>query len=86
MFISDAIFSESAAEVKIAVRVKSKVLRIHFPDYLWFRFPAHYRDYVSQGPEGFLAGLLPVAMALGEDIQLPHCGSRRPHHSWCGDG
>ena len=37
---------------------------------LWFRFPCRYKDYVTGRTDPFAALLLPLAMLLGEDMEI----------------
>ena len=50
------------------------------PYTLWFRFPASYRDYVSNRSDGFAASLLPLAMTVKEDLEIEGTLSPRLLH------
>ena len=57
-------------EVCVSARVEAGTTRTRLPDELWFRFPVSYHDYISKDLNGFAVALLPLAMTLGEDLQL----------------
>jgi len=61
-------FSDDEGEIRISARVDIDAPNLDVPDTLWFAFPQSYRDHVSDRADAFLVGLLPSAMALGEDI------------------
>lgn len=50
------------------------------PHELWFRFPEAYRTYLTDAANGFLVGLLPTAMCLGERIRVEGTVSPRLAH------
>jgi hypothetical protein len=54
-----------------SVMVSAEFQTTKHKNVLWFRLEAKYQDYVvSERGDAFLTGLLPYAMARGEDIQL----------------
>ena len=61
---------EEGAEVLVSARVEVDSARTPFPERLWFRFPGCYGGHVTDHLNGFAAALLPLAMTLGEDLQL----------------
>lgn len=67
-------------EIIISVRVEFKNTKIAVPSRLWFKFPTSYRDYITDRTDGFVVGLLPVAMILGESIEVEGTMSQRLAH------
>jgi hypothetical protein len=57
-------------QVLVSARVEVSSARTEFPDELWFRFPGRYSGHVTDHLNGFAVALLPLAMTLGEDLQL----------------
>lgn len=51
-------------------------------DFLWFSFDPGFEKYLADEKlDGFLVGLLPVAMSLGEDIELDGAVSERLYYN-----
>jgi len=61
---------EDGSEVCVSARVEVSSARTELPDELWFRFPISCKDYVTDHLNGFAVALLPLAMALGEDLHM----------------
>jgi len=40
------------------------------PKEIWFKFPKEYKKFVSKSSDGFIISLLPLAMSLGENIEV----------------
>jgi hypothetical protein len=71
MRVSRPVVSEDDGEIRVSARVEIETpCSCDFPAELWFSFPSSYRDYVTDRADGFLAALLPLAMALGEPIEI----------------
>ncbi|MEA5553230.1 hypothetical protein VB713_20020 [Anabaena cylindrica UHCC 0172] len=68
MIISQPTITEENQEISVSARVALDNQRNQAPDTLWFKFPSHYRNYVTDRSDGFIVGLLPSAMALGEKV------------------
>ncbi len=57
-------------EICIAARVELQNPNTDFPEELWYKFPKSYQDYVTDRSDGFAASLLPLAMALEENLEV----------------
>lgn len=57
-------------EVVVSAEVEVDGANLEFPNKMWFAFPREYRESVSHRLDGFAASLLPLAMTLGEDLNL----------------
>jgi hypothetical protein len=68
MLISQPEVVEKNGEVSVSARINMGAARYEPPEIMWFRFPLNYRNYITSHVDGFLVGLLPSAMALGENI------------------
>jgi len=51
---------------KIELRRKQE----YFPDYLWFRIPDQFAEFIGLNSDAFLVPGLLAAMHLGEDLQV----------------
>ena len=56
--------------VTVSSRVDIEGSATQYPGHLWFSFPKEYAGYVTQRADGFVAALLPLAMTLGEDLEV----------------
>ena len=56
--------------LRYSARVETRSQADHLPKTLWFEFPREYESFLHPGMEGFVATLVPLAMALGEDIEV----------------
>jgi hypothetical protein len=70
MIIRQPRIYHEANEVCVSARIEFGWPGIEAPDELWFRFPAAYRPYLTDAANGFLVGLLPTAMCLGESVRV----------------
>jgi hypothetical protein len=61
---------DDAPETCVSARIELETPGVEAPDELWFRFPASYRPYLTDAANGFLVGLLPTAMCLGESVRV----------------
>jgi hypothetical protein len=68
--ISRPVIVENGSEICISASVEIRYDLCSFPDTLWFKFPAAYRDYLSDRADGFAVSLLPLAMTVGEDLTI----------------
>ena len=50
------------------------------PPRLWFSFPRHYEQYLTGRSDPFVVGLLPLAMAAGQDLEVRGKVSSRLAH------
>ena len=57
-------------EIRVSARIEIADSVGEYPDRLWFRFPEQCIGYVTDRSDGFAVALLPLAMALGEDMQV----------------
>ena len=65
MIVHEPEIIEKGGEIKVSSRIEIEPSGGRFPATLWFRFPADYRDYVTDRSDGFAVALLPLAMELG---------------------
>jgi len=57
-------------EVCVSARVETRNRYAHFPKILFYKFPERYAENVTDRADAFAAGLLLVAMNLGEDLHI----------------
>ncbi len=62
--------SEVDGEICVEAKVEVQSREYPFPDRLWFRFPRDYQNFVTDRADGFAAALLPLAMTLGEHMEI----------------
>jgi hypothetical protein len=55
-------------EVVVSVQVTFNQPQSNLPDRLWFSFPAKYAPFVTHRSDAFAAGLIILAMQMGEDL------------------
>ena len=70
MIVHKPIITEGENEVCVSAKVDTKNHNIKLPDVLWFKFQKGYKEHVTDRSDGFAAALLPIAMALGEDLEI----------------
>lgn len=57
-------------EVSVSARVEFQTSISSMPDELWFKFPENHKNWVTDRADGFVAAMLLLAMAYGEDIDV----------------
>jgi len=62
--------TENGDYVNVSARVEVNSCPVTLPDTLWFSFPRRYRNHITTEANGFAVALLPLAMALGEDMYI----------------
>lgn len=80
MILSRPQIVEEADTICVSCQVKLEAANHEFPDTLWFRFPKVYSEFVTERCDGFAVSLLPLAMALGENLQIR--GAISPRLLW----
>jgi len=70
MIIHKPEIMEEGDEIIVSSKVEFKGTRQEFPDRLWYKFPKSYREYVTSRTDGFVTSLLPLAMTLGENLEI----------------
>jgi hypothetical protein len=70
MIIHQPVIKENANEISIAAEIEIQNQDRPYPRELWFKFPIGYKDYLTDRTDGFAASLLPLAMHLGEDLDI----------------
>jgi hypothetical protein len=70
MIIHDPRVTRSAGEVRVEAEVDCDRPASMRPQTLWFVFPRTYERFVSEGADGFAAALLPLAMRMGETMEI----------------
>ena len=68
---------EDGDEVCVSARIEVNSAKTELPGELWFRFPGSCKDHVTDHLNGFAVALLPLAMTLGENLQME--GVLSPH-------
>jgi hypothetical protein len=57
-------------EISVRARIEFQTSISSMPDELWFKFPKSHKDWVTDCADGFVAAILLLAMAYGEDIEV----------------
>ena len=57
-------------QVIVSTRVTFQEPVLNKPEDVWFAFPEIYLPFISDRADAFAAGLMPLAMAIGEDISI----------------
>ena len=70
MIIHEPRVTTSAEEVRVEAEVEFDRPDATRPQTLWFVFPRTYAPFVSDGADGFATALIPLAMRLGEAMQV----------------
>lgn len=77
MIIHKPRMTEGGGEICVEAGVEIGTTDVDTPETLWFRFPRRYRDWVTDRADGFIVGLLPSAMSLGENVVVEGAVSPR---------
>jgi len=80
MIIHKPQVTKTEKEIIVSAKIESTNFLIEAPDTLWFKFPLSYQDYITDRADGFVVGLLPTAMKLGENIEVEGDMSPRLAH------
>jgi hypothetical protein len=67
-------------EICVSARIDMETPGLDVPDTLWYKFPKHYADFVTDRADAFIVGLLPTAMLLRESILVK--GTISPRLAW----
>ena len=70
MIIHQPVIKENADEISIAAEIEIRNQDRSYPRELWFKFPLEYREHLTDRTDGFAAALLPLAMQLGENLEI----------------
>ncbi len=70
MIISKPEITLKNGEVIVSVRVAFQKPVLNKPEVAWFAFPERCLPYISGRADAFAAGLLPLAMVIGEDLMI----------------
>jgi len=70
MIVHKPSITEEDNEICVSAKVETQSNSVKLPETLWFKFPKDYKEYVTDRSDGFAAALLPLAMALGEDMEI----------------
>jgi hypothetical protein len=54
----------------ISARVEVESKAVNIPQELWYEVPESYAPYLSPNSDAFVAGLIPTAMSIGEDLHV----------------
>ncbi len=56
--------------VHLSANLEFKSASMSIPDQLWYAFPRSYEPYLRARADAFVLALTPIAMALGEDLEV----------------
>ena len=70
MIIHEPQVAEGGGEVSVEAAIDLDRSTTQYPATLWFRLPARYAEHVTRRSDGFAAALLPLAMRLGEPLEV----------------
>lgn len=70
MIIHKPRLTEEGDEIGVSTKIEIENPKIIVPDTLWFKLPQSYREYVTDRTDAFVVAMLPIAMTLGEDIEV----------------
>jgi len=70
MIIHKPVIREENREISISAKIEIRNTDKACPPELWFKFPSRYKEYVTDRADGFAVALLPLAMYLGEDLEI----------------
>ena len=54
----------------VSSRIELDKVRNDFPEYLWYKVPEQNTSFLSIRGDSFLVSILPIAMHLGENIEV----------------
>jgi hypothetical protein len=54
----------------VSARVEVEDEAVKIPQQLWYEVPESYAPYLSPNSDAFVAGLIPAAMSIGEDLHI----------------
>jgi len=58
----------SVSEVIVSSKIDIDSKKVAYPEEFWFSFPSEYAGFITPRNDAFAAAMLPLAMALGEDL------------------
>ncbi|MBW2690932.1 MAG: hypothetical protein JRC99_13555 [Deltaproteobacteria bacterium] len=61
---------EDETSVTISAKIEVENPLSGFPEFLFYKFPKGYKDFITDRVDGFAVSLLPLAMQLGEDLEI----------------
>ena len=70
MIVHKPNITQEENEICVSAKVEIKNNHVKLPGALWFKFPKDYKEYITDRSDGFAAALFPLAMALGEDLEV----------------
>jgi len=68
---------ETGEEILISAEITNPSSGTDMPERLWFRVSSRFQDGVTERSDSFLLAMLPVAMALGEELEIKGTVSSR---------
>ncbi len=84
---------EEGDDILLSAAVDNRLLSADMPETLWFRVSGRFRTGVTERSDPFLVAMLPVAMALGKNLEIRGTVSsrlvfglrayQRILHTWC---
>jgi hypothetical protein len=77
MVIGKPRISEEGEDILISAAITNRPVGVDMPENLWFKVSNYYLDGVTDRRDAFLVAMLPVAMALGDDLEIKGTVSSR---------
>lgn len=77
MIIEKSQLSKEGDAILVSAAISRRPRNIEMPETLWFRVPSQFQDGLTDLGDPFLVALLPVAMALGLDLEIKDTVSSR---------
>jgi len=68
MIVEEPRTLEMSNELIVSSRICIDSKGAEYPNDLWYSFPTNYIEYIETNADAFAAAVLPLAMALGEDL------------------
>ena len=56
-------------EVILQARIETRDLSLKLPEFLWFKYPERYQQYLSDRSDAFLWALILIGQSIGDDIE-----------------
>ncbi|MBL0712097.1 MAG: hypothetical protein JJV98_00215, partial [Desulfosarcina sp.] len=77
MIVEKPRISEKGEDILVSAAITNRPSGVDMPETLWFRVSNQFRDGVTDRSDPFLVAMLPVAMALGKNLEIEGTVSSR---------